>query len=71
MLVFPGAHFTYYLLYDLFWRYIDRTIHIEVEFPEYILSLMTILYLLNRVAILQCYNLSMNVFAEGVALLCC
>jgi hypothetical protein len=44
MLVFPGAHFTYYLLYDLFWRYIDRTIHIEVEFPEYILSLMTILY---------------------------
>ena len=35
MLVFPGARFTYYLVYDLFWRYIDRTIHVEVEFPEY------------------------------------
>ena len=43
MLVFLGARFTYYLLYDLFWRYIDRKIHIEVEFPEYILSLMTVL----------------------------
>ena len=36
MLVFLGARFTYYLLYDLFWRYIDRTIHLEVELPEYI-----------------------------------
>ena len=43
MLIFPSVHFTYYFLYDLFWRYIDRTIHIEDEFPEYILALMTIL----------------------------
>ena len=40
MLVFLGARFTYYLLYDLFWRYIDRTIHLEVELPEYIYSIL-------------------------------
>ena len=44
MLLFRGACFTYYLLYNLFWRYIGRTIHIEVEFPEYLLSLMTVIY---------------------------
>ena len=41
MLVFPWACFTYDFLYDLFWRYIGRTIHIEVDFPEYLLSLLT------------------------------